>query len=419
MDQAVSTRPTLAGLLRPGERVFVAGITGESALLREELKAFPESARDVEFTCVQFPGIDRTDFLGAHPHARMTGFLMSPSMRAGLAQQRAHLLPLDYNGIARHLEESPPFDLAIAQFAPPDAQGWCSPGLSCDFTPLVWGRARRRAAHLNPRLPRVRSSFRVHVSEIDTVVEADAPLLTMAIPPVNDTSDRIAGHAAALVRDGDTLQFGVGSVPPAIASALTSHRRLRIHSGLVSPAMRTLWESGSLDAKARITAGVLLGDEAFYDFAARLETLYLADVRQTHHIAQIAGIDRFVAINGAVEVDLFGQVNSERGGGLVQAGAGGLPAFAQGAQYSRGGRLLICLPSTARAGRLSRIVTALDREGLCTLPRHLSDAVVTEYGVAELRGLPMQARAEALIAIAHPGHRDRLASQWEDVRRRM
>ena len=126
---------------------------------------------------------------------------------------------------------------------------------------------------------------------------------------------------------------------------------------------------------------------------------------------------RFVAVNGAVEVDLFGQVNAERAGGVLQAGAGGLPAFAQGALASPGGRLLICLPATAKGGTVSRIVPALDRQALVTLPRHLADAVVTEHGVAELRGLSLGAQAEALIAIAAPEHRAALAVAWNDIAR--
>jgi acyl-CoA hydrolase len=126
---------------------------------------------------------------------------------------------------------------------------------------------------------------------------------------------------------------------------------------------------------------------------------------------------RFVAINAAAEVDLFGQVNGERVGGTIQAGAGGLPAFAQGALSSPGGRLLICLGATARKGSVSRIVPVLGEQSLCTLPRYLADAVVTEHGVAELRHLSLDARAEALIGIAAPEHRAALQDAWRALRK--
>ena len=133
-----------------------------------------------------------------------------------------------------------------------------------------------------------------------------------------------------------------------------------------------------MDADAPLTAGVVLGDAALRDFAARTPTLWLTDVTRTHGLAHLAAIPRLVAINGAIEVDLFGQVNAERANGVIQAGAGGLPAFAQGALASDGGRLVIGLPSTARGGSVSRIVPALDARSLVTLPRHLADAVGTE-----------------------------------------
>jgi acyl-CoA hydrolase len=407
----------LIDAFRPGARVFVPGLSGESALLHDELRADPERARDVTFVGVQFPGIDRIDYLGLHPGARQTAFFMSPSVRAGLAAGRVELTSLDYPGILRHRRYAEPVDVAVAHLTVPDADGWCSPGLACDFVPLIWKRAARRVAHLNPRLPRTRGSFRVHVSELDLAIEAAAPLLDYTEPRGGDVEARIGTHVAALIRDGDTLQFGIGSVPVALADALTSHRRLRLHTGMVSAALRRLWEAGALDRDARITTGVVLGDAAFRDFAAELEPLWLTDASHTHDAAAIATIPRFIAINTAVEVDLFGQVNSERANGVIQAGAGGLPAFAQGALGSPGGRLLICLAATARGGSVPRIVAALGERALCTLPRQLADVVVTEHGCAEIRDLGLDGRAQALIGIAAPVHRDALAAQWDALRR--
>ncbi len=408
----------LVDALQPGQRVFVSTLSTESALLRDELLADPERARGVTFCGVQFPGIDTVDYLAIHPGARQEAYFMSAGVRAGMAQGRADLLSLDYQGIVRQLKEGPPHDVAIAQLTPPDADGYCSPGLAADFMPLVWPRAKRRIAHLNPRLPRTRSSFRVHVSEIDLAVEADTPLLQFANAAASDIETHIGANVAQLVHDGDTLQFGIGAVPAALVGALTAHRRLRFHGGMLPSALRTLWDTGALDRDARITTGVVLGGSALHDLVAQLQPLWMTDVGHTHDVAALAAITRLVAINGAVEVDLFGQINSERAGGVIQAGAGGLPAFAQGAVLSPGGRLLICLPATARRGELSRIVPALDAQALCTVPRYLADVIVTEHGVAQLRGLSLDGRAQALIGIAAPPHRAGLAAAWDDIRRR-
>ena len=411
----------LVDALQPGQRVFVSTLSTESALLHDELRADPERARGVTFCGVQFPGIDSIDYLALHPEARQQAFFMSPGLRKGLTncrtECRAELLSLDYLGIVRHLRDAPAPDLAIAQLTLPDADGYCSPGLAADFMPLVWARAKRRIAHLNPRLPRTRGTFRVHVRELDFAIEADTPLLPFADPRIGDVETRIGAHVAPLVHDGDTLQFGIGAVPAALARALTAHRRLRFHGGMLPAALRTLWDAGAMDGDARITTGVVLGDTALHDFVSRLDSLWLTDVAHTHGMAALAAIPRLVAINSAVAVDLFGQVNSERAGGVIQAGAGGLPAFAQGALASPCGRLLICLPATARRGEVSRIVPALDAQALCTLPRYLTDAVVTEHGVAELRGLSLDARAQALIGVAAPEHRGQLSSAWDQIRR--
>jgi acyl-CoA hydrolase len=414
---------TLTGFLRPGMRVFVGGFAAESAQLRQELETDPERAAGVTFCAVQFPGIDRTDYLALHPQARVEAHFMSPSVRAGVAAGRASLLALDYRGIARHLADAPPPDVAIAQLTPPDAQGWCSAGMASDFLPLVWRHAHRRTAHLNPRMPRTRGSFRVHVSELDASVHAEQPLLDWNEPGCGEIESHIGARVADLVRHGDTLQFGIGSVPVALAGSLSGLRRLRIHSGMISRAVRTLWEAGAIDRDERLTTGVVLGDADMRDFASKLGPLWLTDVNHTHDPATIAARieadpgTRFVAINSAVEVDLFGQVNAERANGAIQAGAGGLPAFAQAAQGTRRGRLLICLASTARAGEISKIVPVLDAKSVCTVPRHLADAIVTEHGVAELRGLSIDARAQALIAVAAPRHRDALANAWDAMRR--
>lgn len=409
----------LIDALAPGLKVWVPTLSNESSLLADELRRDPERASGVTFAGVQFPGIDRTDYLALHPQARLRGWFMSAAMRRGLAEGRAELPSQDYLGIARHLREDEPYDVAIAQLSLPDAQGWCAPGLAADFVPLLWQRARRRVAHLNPRLPRLPSTFRVHVSEIDLAVEADAPLNDFAEPALGDLEKRIGAHVAGLVRDGDTLQFGIGGVPMSMAHALCSHRRLRFHGGMLSGAFIALWQAGAMDRDAALHTGVILGGAELRELAAALPQLRLQDVGFTHDPARIAAIPRFVAVNGAVEVDLFGQVNAERAGGLIQAGAGGLPAFAQGALASPGGRLVIALPASAKGGSVSRIVPALGAQSLVTLPRQLADAVATEHGVAELRGLSLHARAQALIAIADPAHRPALAAAWNTMAARL
>lgn len=151
------------------------------------------------------------------------------------------------------------------------------------------------------------------------------------------------------------------------------------------------------------------------EFVDELPSLWLSDVSQTHDVNVLQTLDRFTAINSAIEVDLFGQVNSERADGIFQAGSGGLPAFARGALTARQGRLIICLPASAKKGKSSRIVPSLGTRSICTLPRYLADTVVTEHGVAEIKNLSPNARAEALIHIAAPEYQQTLASAWAEM----
>jgi len=403
----------------PGDRVFVPCIAGESALLANELRADPECARNVHFTGVQFPGIDTIDYVGAHEKSRWTTWFMSPAVRRGLAENRAQLRPADYAGIVQDLLHGPPADVAIAQLSAPDAAGWCSAGLSADFMPLAWTRARRRVAHINPRMPATRGSFRVRLRDVDAWIESDEPLLEFRDPETSDLDVRIASLAASCVRDGDTLQFGIGTIPLALGQSLAGHRRLKIRAGMVTQTVRLLHEAGALNEDATVMTGVALGDASFHEFVSRHPTLWFTDVRETHAVARLAAIPSLVAINSAVEIDLFGQVNAERAGGTLMAGSGGLPSFAQGALQSEGGRLLICLRSTASRGAVSRIVPSLGADSVCTLPRHLADTVITEHGIASIRDLDIDARAQALICIADPMHRESLAAEWARIRTKL
>ena len=405
--------------LHPGMRVFVPSMSNESVLLNQELSLQPESANGVNFHTVQFPGIDRMDYIALHPHAKQSGYFMTPGLRLGLQQNRANLFSLDYAGIKHHLLHGSAMDLAIAHISSPDADGWCSPGLSCDFMPLVWSRAQKRVAHINPLMPRLPSSFRIHVSELDDSVVSEQALLNFKDPSQGDVENRISEWVAPLIRDGDTIQFGIGSVPMGLAQALCNHRRLKFHGGLVSSALQKLWNAGAMDRQARIVAGVVLGDESFREFVKEIPNLWLTDVRHTHDTETISKIDGFVAINSAIEVDLLGQVNAERSAGNLQAGSGGLPVFASGALAANQGRLLICLPSTARKGTVSRITPVLGNDAVCTLPRYMADTVITEYGVASVRHLGPDARAKSLIDIAAPEHRASLEQAWLEIRQKL
>lgn len=418
MSQKLEVADVVAGL-KPGMTVFVPGLAGESLAFHEALKAAPDRAAGVSFTGVHFPGINRSDYLGLHPEARQRAYVMTPGLRPGLVDGRATVAMLDYPGIYRDLAaRAGDIDLAIAQVSPPDAEGRCSFGPSSDFHPAVWARAKRRILHVNPNLPRTRGAFSARLAGADGHFEAASPLVAYDAGPGNPAIEQHAALVASLVRDGDTLEFGVGKLPGAILAALAHHRGLRIWSGLVTDAVSKLVDAGAIAARGAIDAGVALGDAAFYARLERDDSYYFRPVSQTHDIRRIAAIDNFCAINSAVEVDLFGQVNADTLNGRLMAGVGGLPAFVAGAQLSNGGRSIIALPAATDDGRFTRIVSRFNN-GLVALPRHSADFVVTEHGIAELRGRDLRGRAEALIAIAAPAFQAQLAAEWDTILRKL
>jgi acyl-CoA hydrolase len=405
--------------LHPGVSVFVPGVSGESVAFFEELRNHPQSADGVTFIGVHFPGINRCDYLGLHAATRQRAYFMSPSVRSGLGAGRVDLLPLDYPGIVRDLEHMPAIDIVIAQVSPPDAHGICSLGVCQDFLPSVWNRARLRVAHINPRLPRTRGSFAIRTTDCDLAFECDAPIPTLPDEAIDPIAARHAALVASLVADGDTLQFGIGRLQTAVLKALANHRRLRIYSGMVSSSVCELLDSGAIASAGSIEAGVALGTQSFYERLDRDAAVYFRPVSETHDVRRILAIPNFCAINSAIQVDLFGQVNADSLNGQLVAGVGGLPAFAAGALLSTGGRSIVMLPATGDKGRVTRIVCAAADSAPIALPRHAADIVVTEYGIANLRGLSISKRAHALVAIAAPEFREPLAARWRDVESRL
>jgi acyl-CoA hydrolase len=291
--------------------------------------------------------------------------------------------------------------------------------VSYDFLPSVWHKAGTRIAHVNPMLPRTRGSFAIRLDECAARFECPAVVPTLAQEPADEVTRRHAAHVAGLVRDGDTLQFGVGRLQRAILEALAGHRRLRIYSGMVSPSVTQLIDDGVIAGEGAIEAGVALGDAAFYDRVGRDATFFFRPVRETHDVRRIAAIQNFCAINSALSVDLWGQVNAESIDGRMVAGAGGLPAFSNGARLAANGRSVISLSATADGGRTSRVVAKLPAGAITTVPKYETDCVVTEFGCAELRGLSVQARARALICISAPQFREQLASQWHEMEKEL
>jgi 4-hydroxybutyrate CoA-transferase len=354
---------------------------------------------------------------------RWVTFHAMPALRDAMARGQVEFLPVRYFDALWVFGPGGPWaaDAVLVHTAPPDADGRLSLGVSTSY-PLPLARAAPLViAEVNHRMPRTRGDSALPLERVAAWVETDSRLRPYPAPEVGDTEQRIAQHVAELVPDGATLQVGIGSIPQAILGVLAHHRDLGVHSLLVD-AMLPLVEGGAItNARksrnaGRMDLGEIMGTERLFRFAHENAVINMEPSTLIHNPAVVAGLQRFVSINSAIEVDLSGQVNAEAIGDRQVAGIGGQVDFVEGAYWAPGGRSIIALPSTGRGGAVSRIVPRLGTGAKVTTPRYLTDHIVTEFGYTSLRGRSVEQRAEALIQLAHPRFREDLERERRAAR---
>ncbi|MGQ7937589.1 acetyl-CoA hydrolase/transferase family protein [Paraburkholderia sp. D1E] len=360
-----------------------------------------------------FLGIGLADVL-APEHADAFDFLAYCGSGSNRDLARAgvlDILPAHYSQLPGLIRSGAlRIDVVMLQVSPPDEHGRYSLGLAREYLVEAVKSARAIIAEVHPAVPWTYGEPYLHASDIDLLVESDAAFPDGPASVPGPVEQAIGQHVAALVEDGATLQTGIGAIPDAVLAQLRSRRDLGVHTGSIGDGIAALCEAGVItNARKTIDAGmtiggVIIGSERVRRFAHRNPSLTLRGTEYTHNPEVLREIDRFVAINSAVEVDLTGQVNAEVAAGTYVGAVGGIGDFLRAAQFSPGGVPIIALPSTA--GQHSRIVAKLS--GPVTIPRSDACVIVTEYGVADLRGLSLAQRIPRLIAVAHPIHREQL-----------
>ena len=405
--------------LEPGMTVFIAGATAEPGMMLEALGRHAERCAGVRFVSVSIPGINRVDFSDWHTEAKCTAFFATPENRRAIASGCIDFVPLQYRAIFDYLAHDLRVDLVLVQLPRPGVDGTVSLGISADFLPALLDKAGLVIGEINERQPTPVDAPTFPLSRLDFAVACDRPVAVFPDAKVAVTSSEIGRHVSDLVNDGDCIQIGIGGIPSAVLSALAQKNDLGFHSGLISDAAMLLAKAGNISGRqknvdqGKIVTGATLGSEALIDWAGTSPQLRFRPVSYTHDAGVIRRIDNFVAINSALEVDLFGQVNADMLDGRQLSGTGGAVDMMRGAAMSRGGRSIVALSSTAAGGEKSRIVAALTRNTATTALRTDIDYVVTEHGARRLRHLPVQSRANALIEIAAPQFRDELRDQWQ------
>jgi len=304
-------------------------------------------------------------------------------------------------------------DVLLLRVKPHPKPGYFTVGVMADFVPALVAAARCVIAEVDQRLPVTAQDALVAASDIDMLTECDGDEILLPDPEPDEIDQRVAEHVATLVPDGATIQVGVGGLPVAVCRALNGHRDLGVHSGVISDVIVDLVEKGvvtnarkGIDVGRTVTGG-LFGSRRLMDFADGNAALEMRSSEYTHNQQVLARVQNLYAINSGIEVDLTGNVNSEVAAGRYLGAIGGQLDFVRGSFASPGGRSIIALSATTPDGKHSRIVASLAGRPVTT-PRGDADIVVTEYGVADLRGRSFSERAERLRAIAHPGFRDSL-----------
>jgi acyl-CoA hydrolase len=369
--------------------------------------------------------------LFARPGVRLLSGFFGPVERALRdAGHRVEFVPADFRRFADIARRLSPRVMATAA-TPPDAEGWCSLSLHAGATVDELRRCGRDPGRVliveaNARLPRTlglppEHRHALHLDEIDWLVEVERDPIALPEPRPSDIERAIARHACAFIADGCTLQTGIGGVPTAIAAELAAGPGgdYGVHTEMFTDGLMRLQRAGKVsNARKGRHAGVsiatfAMGSASLYDWLRDegRESVRFLPVDLVNDPAEIARNRALVSINGALSVDLQGQVVADQIAGRTHSGIGGHEDFVAGASRSPGGRSLVCLPSTARVGdrTVSRILRDFEPGTSITTPRHQVDVIVTEQGAAELAGLSVAERREALRAIAHPDFRDELA----------
>jgi acyl-CoA hydrolase len=352
---------------------------------------------------------------------RHVSYFLSHITRPRFLEGTVDLVPNHFSEVFDLMRRRARQPLVIAAAAPPDRHGNFSLGVSADYAASWVGRAPF-FLEVNPRMPRTSGRNQIHISQVVGWVEADYPLIEVAPVEPGEIDRAIGGLVAERVRDGSTIQAGIGAIPNAVLSFLSGHTNLGVHTELVSDGLIDLIEDGVVTGtrkrnnRLKVIGTFALGTSRLYDFLDENPTVELWPSRYVNDPRLVASEPNFVSINASLAVDFLGQCASETIGGRYFSSSGGQSDFARGAAYSEGGQSFIVLQSTAKGGTVSRIVPQLAAGDVVTTPKNTTDRVVTEFGVAELRGRSIRERTHALIAIAHPAFRDELTAAARELR---
>ena len=404
--------------IKSGQRVVVAHACGEPSIILDALVANAAQYENVEIIHMVAMGKAAYCQPQYDKNFHHNAFFLGGSTRAAAAEGRVDFTPVYISEIPSLLREDLRPNVTLLQCSPPDAHGYVSLGVSVDYTKPAAEASDLVIAQVNQNMPRTLGDSFLHVTQIGCLVEADTPVIELAPPKIGDVERAIGENVASLVRDGDTLQLGIGAIPDAVLLFLKEKNDLGIHTEMFSDGVVELVEAGVITNKAKTlhrgqsVATFLMGTRRLYDYVSDNPAVAMYPVDYVNDPYVIGQNDNLVSINSCVQVDIMGQVVSTSAGLRQISGVGGQVDFVRGANLSKGGRAIMAMPSTTGKGKISKIVPFLDQGSAVTTTRNEVNYVITEYGIARLKGKSLRQRAEALIRIAHPDFRDELTAEF-------
>jgi len=408
----------LPALLPAGSRILLGHSGAEPTGLLELLDGLaPRLAIDSTFI-----GLSLTDTLSgpSAQHLRLRALGGAGTNRRFARMGVLDILPCHYSLVPEMITSGKiGVDVALLQVSP-EANGLFNLGIVADYLATAAAVAPRNLVEVNEQMPRTFGDTEIGAERVEVVLRTSRPLIEQPPSRLTDIDRTIGANVARLVPDGATLQIGLGSIPDAALASLSGKRHLGIHSGVIGDGVIALIEAGVVTGRRKerdaglVVTGSLLGTRRLYAWADLNASLRLRSSTYTHSADVLAGFETLITINSALEVDLTGQINAEVAADEHVGILGGHTDFVRAGARSPRGRSIVALPATALGGKASRIVAQLSR-GVVSTSRGEADTIVTEYGIAELKGRTLRERARALIGIAHPDFRSDLERAGESL----
>ena len=407
--------------IKSNNRIVFGHAAGEPKHLVQTLVSKKDQYENVEIVHMVSLGTSEYAKPGMEKHFRHNALFVGGGTRKAVEEGRADFTPCFFHEVPKFFKNgSLPVDAALIQVTPPDEEGYVSLGVSVDYTLGAARNAKLVIAQVNSMMPSTGGDSKLHVSEIDYFVKFDEPIFELKPPTIGEVEKAIGENCAKLINDGDTLQLGIGAIPDAVLLFLKDKKDLGIHSEMISDGVLELVKAGVItNSKKSIHKGksvvtFLMGTQKLYDYVNNNSEVELYPVDYVNNPIVVMKNDNIVAINSCVQVDLMGQVASESVGLKQISGTGGQVDFVRGAAMASSGKAIMAMPSTAAKGTVSKIVPLLDEGAAVTTLRTDVDYIVTEYGIASLKGKSLRERARELINITHPDFRDQLKMVYED-----